>query len=240
MRTDIPECRMQLLDIERRSDINAAAAVGRPGSGTPRRVFIETYGCQMNVSDTELMMGVLKKRRIPPGIRALEDADVVLLNTCAIRERAEERVVGRLSQLSRLKRARPDLVLGVSGCMAKHLAEELLNRVAVRGSRGRAGFLSAPSRADRRSCRESRAGRTARPGTRTIWNSIPFAGRARMPGSRSCGDATSFARFASYPTCAVASEVCARGRPVATGADGLLRRGSWKLPCSVQTVNSYQ
>lgn len=119
---------MQLLDIERRSDINAAVAVGQPGSGAARRVFIETYGCQMNVSDTELMMGVLKKAGFRRAL-ALEDADVVLLNTCAIRERAEERVVGRLSQLSRVKRARPDLVLGVSGCMAKHLAEQLLNRL---------------------------------------------------------------------------------------------------------------
>lgn len=119
---------MQLLDIERRSDINAAVAVGEPGSGAARRVFIETYGCQMNVSDTELMMGVLKKAGFRRAL-ALEDADVVLLNTCAIRERAEERVVGRLSQLSRVKRARPDLVLGVSGCMAKHLAEQLLDRL---------------------------------------------------------------------------------------------------------------
>ena len=119
---------MQLLDIERRSDINAAVAVGQPGSGAARRVFIETYGCQMNVSDTELMMGVLKKAGFRRAL-ALEDADVVLLNTCAIRERAEERVVGRLSQLSRVKRARPDLVLGVSGCMAKHLAEQLLDRL---------------------------------------------------------------------------------------------------------------
>ena len=119
---------MQLLDIERRSDINAAVAVDQPGSGAARRVFIETYGCQMNVSDTELMMGVLKKAGFRRAL-ALEDADVVLLNTCAIRERAEERVVGRLSQLSRVKRARPDLVLGVSGCMAKHLAEQLLDRL---------------------------------------------------------------------------------------------------------------
>ena len=119
---------MQLLDIERRSDINAAVAVGQPGSGAARRVFIETYGCQMNVSDTELMMGVLKKAGFRRAL-ALEDADVVLLNTCAIRERAEERVAGRLSPLSRVKRARPDLVLGVSGCMAKHLAEQLLDRL---------------------------------------------------------------------------------------------------------------
>ncbi len=119
---------MQLLDIDRQPDINGVNGSGLPVSGGGRRIFIETYGCQMNVSDTELMMGVLKSAGFRPA-SGVEDADVVLLNTCAIRERAEERVVGRLSQLSRLKRARPDLVLGVSGCMAKHLAEELLNRL---------------------------------------------------------------------------------------------------------------
>lgn len=119
---------MQLLDIDRQPDINGVNGSGLPDSGGGRRIFIETYGCQMNVSDTELMMGVLKSAGFRPA-SGVEDADVVLLNTCAIRERAEERVVGRLSQLSRLKRVRPDLVLGVSGCMAKHLAEELLNRL---------------------------------------------------------------------------------------------------------------
>ena len=119
---------MQLLDIERQPDVTAADGVGLPVSGAARRVFIETYGCQMNVSDTELMMGVLKEAGFRRALR-VEDADVVLLNTCAIRERAEERVVGRLSQLSSVKRMRPDLVLGVSGCMAKHLAEELLNQL---------------------------------------------------------------------------------------------------------------
>ncbi len=117
---------MRLLDIERQSDISLTDEVNLPFSGAAVRVYIETYGCQMNVSDTELMMGVLKKAGFRRAF-GLEDADVVLLNTCAIRERAEERVVGRLSQLSQAKRTRPDLVLGVSGCMAKHLAEQLLN-----------------------------------------------------------------------------------------------------------------
>ena len=119
---------MRLLDIERQPDISLADEVNLPVRGAAGRVYIETYGCQMNVSDTELMMGVLKKAGFRRAF-GLEDADVVLLNTCAIRERAEERVVGRLSQLSHAKRTRPDLVLGVSGCMAKHLAEQLLNEL---------------------------------------------------------------------------------------------------------------
>ncbi len=119
---------MQLLDIERQPDISTAENLNPRASAAARRVYIETYGCQMNVSDTELMMGVLRKAGFRTAI-GVEDADVVLLNTCAIRERAEERVVGRLSQLSHAKRSRPDLVLGVSGCMAKHLAEQLLDEL---------------------------------------------------------------------------------------------------------------
>ncbi|MCZ6632351.1 MAG: tRNA (N6-isopentenyl adenosine(37)-C2)-methylthiotransferase MiaB [bacterium] len=93
-----------------------------------QKVYIETYGCQMNVSDTELMMGILKRAGYQSSSRP-EDADVVLLNTCAIREHAEERVVGRLNQLSYLKVKKPHLVMGVSGCMAKHLADEFMHRV---------------------------------------------------------------------------------------------------------------
>ncbi len=94
-------------------------------SKTPKRAYVETYGCQMNISDGELMQGVLAERgyRI---VDAPEDADVVLVNTCAIREHAEQRVLGRVSQLNGLKRERPDLVIGVTGCMAQRMGDQLL------------------------------------------------------------------------------------------------------------------
>jgi tRNA-2-methylthio-N6-dimethylallyladenosine synthase len=82
-------------------------------------LYIETYGCQMNVADTELIVGTLGAH----GWTRVADpdaADVILLNTCAIRERAEERVLGRLGALARYKR-RPGVRLGVTGCMAQHL-----------------------------------------------------------------------------------------------------------------------
>lgn len=91
-------------------------------------VYVETYGCQMNVSDSELMQGVLNEAGFTTA-SGPEEADVVLLNTCAIREHAEDRVLGRLSQLSHLKVKNPELVLGVCGCMAKHLSEKLLDRM---------------------------------------------------------------------------------------------------------------
>jgi len=87
------------------------------------RVYIETYGCQMNVSDSELIAGVLGRA----GYAQTPDpasADVLLVNTCAVRDHAEQRVLGRLGELKRYKRA--DTLLGVVGCMAQRLGPALL------------------------------------------------------------------------------------------------------------------
>ena len=80
----------------------------------------------MNVSDSELMAGILTKsghQTVPH----LDDADVVLVNTCAIRENAETKVINRLTQLNHRKRRQPDLIIGVCGCMAQHLRDRLLD-----------------------------------------------------------------------------------------------------------------
>ncbi len=90
------------------------------------RIYIETYGCQMNVADSELMFGVLGRE----GYVRTDDptqADVLLVNTCAVRDHAEQRVLSRLGELKQYKR-RGD-VLGVVGCMAQRLGERLLARV---------------------------------------------------------------------------------------------------------------
>jgi tRNA-2-methylthio-N6-dimethylallyladenosine synthase len=92
----------------------------------PRRVYIETYGCQMNVADTELMFGVLLQDGFERA-DAPDDADVMLVNTCAVRDNAEQRVVGRVGELMRYKRAGD--VLGVVGCMAQRLGPALLAQV---------------------------------------------------------------------------------------------------------------
>lgn len=94
---------------------------------TKAKVFIETYGCQMNVADTELMGGILSEDGYDEA-QTMEEADVILINTCAVREKAEERVFGRLTQLRALKNANPDLVLGVTGCMAEHLKGSIVER----------------------------------------------------------------------------------------------------------------
>jgi tRNA-2-methylthio-N6-dimethylallyladenosine synthase len=91
-----------------------------------KRVYIETYGCQMNAADSELMFGLLDRagyaRADDPA-----DADVMLVNTCAVRDNAEQRVIGRVGELQRHKR--PGDVLGVVGCMAQRLGPALLERV---------------------------------------------------------------------------------------------------------------
>ncbi|HEU4473484.1 MAG TPA: tRNA (N6-isopentenyl adenosine(37)-C2)-methylthiotransferase MiaB [Gemmatimonadales bacterium] len=92
---------------------------------TGKRVYIETYGCQMNVADSELMFGLLGRegylRTEQPG-----EADVMLVNTCAVRDNAEQRVIGRVGELQRYKR--PGGVLGVVGCMAQRLGPLLLEQ----------------------------------------------------------------------------------------------------------------
>lgn len=92
-----------------------------------RNVYIETYGCQMNVADTELMYGVLRDNGYDIA-ENIDSADIVLLNTCAVREKAEERVYGRASQLLRHKYERPELILGITGCMAEHLQDKIIER----------------------------------------------------------------------------------------------------------------
>jgi tRNA-2-methylthio-N6-dimethylallyladenosine synthase len=91
-----------------------------------KSVYIETYGCQMNVADSELMFGVLSRNGY---VRSNDpaDADVMLVNTCAVRDNAEQRVIGRLGELQRYKRDGD--VLGVVGCMAQRLGPGLLAKV---------------------------------------------------------------------------------------------------------------
>jgi tRNA-2-methylthio-N6-dimethylallyladenosine synthase len=100
----------------------------------------------MNISDGELMEGVLEDHGYEIAADP-EDADVILVNTCAIREHAERRVLGRVGQLSGLKRERPDLVIGVTGCMAQRMGETLLEQAPhVDLVMGPDGYRSLPER----------------------------------------------------------------------------------------------
>ncbi len=96
-----------------------------PNSSPHRRAYVETYGCQMNISDGELMEGILAQDGYEI-VTSPEEADVILVNTCAIRDHAERRVLGRVGQLHGLRRERPDLIIGVTGCMAQRMGTDLL------------------------------------------------------------------------------------------------------------------
>ena len=94
-----------------------------PQRPVPKTLHIKTFGCQMNEYDSERVAGLLRGQRYELTDRE-DDADLILVNTCAIREKAEDKVFSKLGELGRLKRERPGLMVGVMGCMAQlHKAE---------------------------------------------------------------------------------------------------------------------
>jgi tRNA-2-methylthio-N6-dimethylallyladenosine synthase len=94
------------------------------------KVYIETYGCQMNVADSELVMGILKDKGYGLTDKA-EDANVILLNTCSVRDNAEQRIYGRLGNLKTYRNTQPNLVIGILGCMAERLRKDLIEETKV-------------------------------------------------------------------------------------------------------------
>ncbi|MFR9504016.1 MAG: tRNA (N6-isopentenyl adenosine(37)-C2)-methylthiotransferase MiaB [Rikenellaceae bacterium] len=90
-----------------------------------KRLFVETYGCQMNVGDSEIVVSILQKEGYVYCDK-IEEADVILINTCSIRDNAEQRIWGRLNEMRHLRRKKRGLVVGVIGCMAERLKESLL------------------------------------------------------------------------------------------------------------------
>jgi len=90
------------------------------------KYYLETYGCQMNVADSEMIEGILKTKKYS-SIDSMDKADIIFVNTCAIREHAEEKVHSRLGVFSRIKHNNPDVIIGVLGCMAQHLKDDILD-----------------------------------------------------------------------------------------------------------------
>jgi tRNA-2-methylthio-N6-dimethylallyladenosine synthase len=90
-----------------------------------KKVYIETYGCQMNVADSEVVVSILSEAGYEPTTN-IKDAGLILINTCSIRDNAEQRIWGRLTALSHLKKKNKDLKIGIIGCMAERLKEKLI------------------------------------------------------------------------------------------------------------------
>ena len=94
------------------------------------QLFIETYGCQMNVNDSEVVLSILQNAGYAL-CEKIEEADLILVNTCSIRDNAEQRIWGRLDHFKVLKKKRSGLTVGILGCMAERLKDELLNHAGV-------------------------------------------------------------------------------------------------------------
>lgn len=98
-------------------------------SKSEKKLFIETYGCQMNVADSEVVASVMEMDGYGMSYD-INDADAIFINTCSIRDNAEQRVLGRLQQLTAMRKDRPKLIIGIIGCMAERVKDKLFEQGA--------------------------------------------------------------------------------------------------------------
>ncbi|AOB30048.1 (dimethylallyl)adenosine tRNA methylthiotransferase [Bordetella sp. H567] len=107
---------------------DAAAPADASASGSPRKLFIRTFGCQMNEYDSDKMADVLRESQGVELTDTPEDADIILFNTCSVREKAQEKVFSDLGRVQQLKKTKPGLVIGVGGCVASQEGEAIVKR----------------------------------------------------------------------------------------------------------------
>lgn len=110
--------------------LQGKAVMLEAGGGNPRKLYIESYGCQMNFSDSEIVASILAGEGFNTTTQ-MEEADLILVNTCSIREKAELTVRKRLEKFNAVKKTRPDLKVGVLGCMAERLKSQLLEEERI-------------------------------------------------------------------------------------------------------------
>jgi tRNA-2-methylthio-N6-dimethylallyladenosine synthase len=211
----------------------------------PRKVYLQTFGCQMNAYDSARMLEQLRGERYEQ-VASPREADLILVNTCAIREKSEHKVYSLLGNLGELKRSRPGLTIGVGGCVAQQRGGEILARVpAVDVVFGTDNLFALPEM-----LRETRAGKRL---VRTEWhdrrvrvaNFIPdFSGDNPVPGEVKAGLAitkgcNNYCSFCVVPY--------TRGREVSREPDNILaeagrmaRRGVRDITLLGQNVNSYR
>jgi tRNA A37 methylthiotransferase MiaB len=179
-----------------------------------KKVFVKTYGCQMNEYDSDKMVDVLNATQGMEPTDNVEDADVILFNTCSIREKAQEKVFSELGRMKALKAAKPDLVIGVGGCVASQEGASIVSRApyvdVVFGPQTLhrlPDLITAASRpACRRSTSRSRRSRSSTTCRRRAW-------KARARSCRSWKAARSTAATAWCPTraarkCRARSRTC--------------------------------
>jgi tRNA-2-methylthio-N6-dimethylallyladenosine synthase len=125
MEPTITESLKILTDADKEACEVVKVSKNEPAPATARRLFIESYGCQMNFSDSEIVASVMREAGFATTDSA-QNADLIFLNTCAIRDNAEQKVRNRLQQLNFLKKKKPGLLIGVLGCMAERLKAKFL------------------------------------------------------------------------------------------------------------------
>jgi tRNA-2-methylthio-N6-dimethylallyladenosine synthase len=210
-------------------------------------VYLQTYGCQMNDRDSEEILGMLSAHGYAVVGRE-EEADVILLNTCSVRAHAEERAFGKMGLMQKLKRERPDLVLGILGCMAKAQREEVFRRLPqVDLVAGPAEIYDLPDLLASVAERRQRAGLGA--GARVLAVDRKVRPLDRRPATDYRGD-----RVAAFVTimegcdkkCAYCIVPTTRGQEVSRPADEILdevqqlsRAGYRQVTLLGQNVNSY-
>ena len=122
---------------------NTGADLKSATEGGDKKLYIETYGCQMNVADSEVIASVMKMAGYDTAPSA-EEADAIFLNTCSVRDNAEQKILNRLEALRALRKKRPHLIVGVVGCMAERVKDELIERHGVNLVAGPDAYLSLP------------------------------------------------------------------------------------------------
>ena len=122
---------------------NTGADLKSATDGGDKKLYIETYGCQMNVADSEVIASVMKMAGYDTAPSA-EEADAIFLNTCSVRDNAEQKILNRLEALHALRKKRPHLIVGVLGCMAERVKDELIERHGVNLVAGPDAYLSLP------------------------------------------------------------------------------------------------
>ena len=109
-----------------------------------KKLFIETYGCQMNVADSEVVASIMQMDGFELTDK-INEADAIFVNTCSIRDNAEQKVINRLKYFETLKRKNKKLIVGVVGCMAERVKEELINDYGVNIVVGPDAYMDIPN-----------------------------------------------------------------------------------------------
>ena len=210
-----------------------------------KRFFLENYGCQMNVYDTEGMERLLVETGYVRTWTAAE-ADVLLVNTCSVREHAEERALNRLSELTRLKDQRPEVVVGVTGCMAQRMGKDIKRRLPridlIVGSQALPAVIEGIEEADKRRAQGGKPKPYLAPATLEHYLPPPTARAAepRLKGFvtiiRGCNKSCA---YCIVPTTR-GPEVSRTAEEIVAEVEELVAAGTVEVMLLGQNVNSYE